>query len=105
MQLPELPASNSVIRDPIGDHLITPQHSAMVVIDYQPAQVGAMSWLAVTSEWAPDYTTRERAALVDVTRCRGGSAALMVDCVMAQVTAGLVSPPCFQAAPIPAGSR
>ena len=32
----------SVIRDPIGDHLITPQNSALVVIDYQPAQVGAV---------------------------------------------------------------
>ena len=38
----ELLASNSVIRDPIGDHLITPQNSALVVIDYQPAQVGAV---------------------------------------------------------------
>jgi len=32
----------SVIRDPIGDHLITPQNSALLVIDYQPAQVGAV---------------------------------------------------------------
>ena len=31
-----------MIRDPIGDHLITPQNSALVVIDYQPAQVGAV---------------------------------------------------------------
>jgi nicotinamidase-related amidase len=35
-------ASSSVIRDPVGDHLLTPQNSALVVIDYQPAQVGAM---------------------------------------------------------------
>jgi nicotinamidase-related amidase len=38
----ELPAAHSVIRDPIGDHLITPQNSALLVIDYQPAQVGAV---------------------------------------------------------------
>src|SRR6266436_3640037 len=38
----ELLASNSMIRDPIGDHLITPQNAALVVIDYQPAQVGAV---------------------------------------------------------------
>jgi len=38
----QLPASSSVIRDPIGDHLLTPQNSALVVIDYQPAQVGAV---------------------------------------------------------------
>ncbi len=38
----ELRSSSVVIRDPISDHLITPQNSALVVIDYQPAQVGAM---------------------------------------------------------------
>ena len=38
----ELLASSSVIRDPISDHLITPQNSALVVIDYQPAQVVAV---------------------------------------------------------------
>src|ERR1700753_852623 len=26
------------IRDPLGDHLITPRNSALVVIDYQPSQ-------------------------------------------------------------------
>src|SRR5438874_10918653 len=35
-------ASSTVLRDPISDHLITPQNSALVVIDYQPAQVGAV---------------------------------------------------------------
>jgi nicotinamidase-related amidase len=34
--------SNSVIRDPLSDHLITPQNSSLVVIDYQPPQVGAV---------------------------------------------------------------
>jgi len=38
----ELLAAHSVIRDPISDHLITPQNSALLVIDYQPAQVGAV---------------------------------------------------------------
>jgi len=36
-----LPSSN-VIRDPVGDHLLTPQNSALVVIDYQPSQVAAV---------------------------------------------------------------
>jgi nicotinamidase-related amidase len=60
-------------------------------------QAGArsISWLAVTSEWTPDYTSPERAALTDVLRQRGGSAALMADYVLAQVTAGLVSAPSF----------
>jgi len=31
-----------MIRDPLGDHLITPQNSALLVIDYQPPQVAAM---------------------------------------------------------------
>jgi nicotinamidase-related amidase len=70
-------------------------------------QAGAkpMSWLAVISEWAPDYTSPERQALVDVTRQRGGVAALMGDYVIAQVTAGLVAPPNFLSAPAEAGSR
>jgi nicotinamidase-related amidase len=64
-------------------------------------QAGAkpMSWLAVTSEWTPDYTSRERQVLADVTRQRGGTAALMFDYVMAQVTAGLVRAPSFTSAP------
>jgi len=58
-------------------------------------QAGArpMSWLAVLSEWTPDYTSSERQALTGVLRQRGGSAALMADYVFAQVTAGIVSLP------------
>jgi nicotinamidase-related amidase len=65
-------------------------------------QAGAkpISWLAVISEWAPDYTSPERAALADVTRQRGGTAALLYDYVIAQVTAGLVKPPSFMSAPV-----
>ena len=29
-------------RDPIADHLITPENSALLVIDYQPSQIGAV---------------------------------------------------------------
>jgi nicotinamidase-related amidase len=70
-------------------------------------QAGArpMSWLAVISEWTPDYSSAERQALLDVTRQRGGSAALMADYVIAQVTAGLVKAPSFTSAPGQAGSR
>jgi nicotinamidase-related amidase len=31
------------VRDPVGDHLLTPQNSALLVIDYQPGQFGAVS--------------------------------------------------------------
>jgi nicotinamidase-related amidase len=30
------------IRDPVGDHLLTPQNAALVVIDYQPSQFGGV---------------------------------------------------------------
>src|SRR6266481_1675707 len=70
-------------------------------------QAGArpMSWLAVYGEWAPDYTSPERAALLDVTRQRGGSAALIADYAYAQVDAGLVQLPSSLSAPAQVGSR
>jgi nicotinamidase-related amidase len=37
--LKELPMTSEPIRDPITDHLLTPQNSALVVIDYQPFQI------------------------------------------------------------------
>jgi len=37
-----LAAPKTVIRDQIGDHLITPKNSAMVVIDYQPSQLAGV---------------------------------------------------------------
>jgi nicotinamidase-related amidase len=36
-------ASNGSVRDPVTDHLLTPQNSALVVIDYQPSQVQAVT--------------------------------------------------------------
>jgi hypothetical protein len=27
------------IRDPLADHLLTPENAALIVIDYQPSQV------------------------------------------------------------------
>jgi nicotinamidase-related amidase len=30
--------AGNVTRDPVGDHLLTPQNAALVVIDYQPSQ-------------------------------------------------------------------
>jgi nicotinamidase-related amidase len=30
------------VRDPFGDHLLTPQNAALLVIDYQPGQFGAV---------------------------------------------------------------
>ena len=62
-------------------------------------QAGArpIDWLAVISEWAPDYTSPERAALGDVWSRRGGVINLAGDYVLAQVTAGLVPMPSWAA--------
>src|ERR1039457_5782307 len=34
--------TSAAIRDPLADHLITPQNAALVLIDYQPAQVASV---------------------------------------------------------------
>ena len=64
-------------------------------------QAGArpINWLAVISEWAPDYRAPERAALGDVWSRRGGIINLAGDYVLAQVTAGVVPMPSFMSAP------
>jgi len=54
-----------------------------------------MSWLAVQSEWAPDYTTPEKIATAEVLSRYGGASAMWVDYTAAQVKAGLVPPPAF----------
>ena len=38
----ELLSSSRAIRDQIGDHLITPRNSALVVISYQPSQLAGV---------------------------------------------------------------
>ena len=52
-----------------------------------------MSLVAVMNEWTPDYTTPERAALAGPLSRRGSTWGLLVDYTMAQVAAGVVSPP------------
>jgi len=70
-------------------------------------QAGArpINWLHVTGEWAPDYRSRERAALTSIYSQRIGSVALMTEYVIDQVTAGVVPPPSFMSPPVQAGSR
>jgi nicotinamidase-related amidase len=84
---------------------ITPEAHEDAKVRMVQAGAKPISWIAVISEWAPDYTSQERAALADVTRQRGGSAALLYDYVIAQVTAGLVPPPSFMSAPVEKGSN
>ncbi len=35
--------AGNVIRDPAGDHLLTPQNAALFVVDYQPSQIAAVT--------------------------------------------------------------
>jgi nicotinamidase-related amidase len=35
--------TSETIRDPAGDHLLTPQNSAFIIIDYQPVQVNSIA--------------------------------------------------------------
>jgi len=45
-------APKTVIRDQIGDHLVTPKNSAMVVIDYHPASwLVSVRWIAICDPW------------------------------------------------------
>lgn len=34
--------SPAQIRDPVADHMLTPQNSALVIIDFQPVQVASI---------------------------------------------------------------
>ena len=70
-------------------------------------QAGArpMSWVAVYGEWAPDYTSPQRATLGSIYAQRIGTVALMTEYVVDQITAGLVPAPDFLSAPVPVASR
>jgi nicotinamidase-related amidase len=61
-----------------------------------------INWMALTGEWAPGWASPERAALNNVVSQRGGSAGLVLDYAIAQITAGIVPLPDFLSAPVPA---
>jgi nicotinamidase-related amidase/flavin-binding protein dodecin len=62
-------------------------------------QAGAkpISWIAVISEWTPDYTSPERQALTPVILQHGGGVSLSTEYLVAQMTAGVVPTPAFAA--------
>jgi len=35
--------SSEAVRDPVSDHLLTPQNAALIIIDYQPSQISAVT--------------------------------------------------------------
>ena len=58
-------------RDPLADHLITPQNAALVVIDYQPSQIASVrsqaggrpiSWVSLACELQRDWARQETVA-------------------------------------------
>jgi len=65
-----------------------------------------INWMALSGECAPYWASPERASVSNIDSRRGGtSSALLVDWIMAQVTAGVVKLPEILADPVPAGSR
>ena len=38
----EAPMTSAPVRDPLADHLLTPQNAALLLIDYQPAQLAGV---------------------------------------------------------------
>src|SRR6266581_5864537 len=36
------PMTSAPVRDPLADHLLTPENAAFLIIDYQPAQIAAV---------------------------------------------------------------
>jgi hypothetical protein len=66
-------------------------------------QAGArpITWLNVTGEWAPDYKSPERAALIGPYSQRGGSISFAIDYAIDQITAGVVAVPDFMSTPVP----
>jgi nicotinamidase-related amidase len=54
-----------------------------------------INWLAVISEWTPDVTSPERAAIVEVLSKRAGASSLWIDYTFAQIKAGIVPAPDF----------
>src|SRR5271155_3944650 len=57
--------TSAPIRDQLGDHLITPQNSALVLIDYQPSQ------FSTVRSMAPDLLLKNIVSTVKAARAFG----------------------------------
>jgi len=100
----------SAIKDGFDVYFVTDCSGGVSTEAHESAKVrmtmaGAkpITWMAVTAEWAPYWASPERAILSNATS-RAGSAALLTDYVVAQLTAGVVSPPDFMSVPAQAGA-
>jgi hypothetical protein len=43
--------TSAPVRDPLSDHLLAPGNAAFLLIDYQPAQIGAVRSMDRTLRW------------------------------------------------------
>ena len=71
-------------------------------------QAGAhpITWMNASGQWAPDYTSKERALMTPIyTKYGGGGTNFLVDYVLDQVAAGVVPPPSFLPGPVQTGAR
>lgn len=71
-------------------------------------QAGAhpITWMNASGQWAPDYTSKERALMTPIyTKYGSGGTNFLIDYVLDQIAAGVVPPPSFSSAPAQAGSR
>jgi nicotinamidase-related amidase len=60
------------IRDPVTDHLLTPQNSALIVVDYQPSQVQTVQSMELQRDWARVETVPEVVNIVLTSRLLKG---------------------------------
>src|SRR6267142_3878994 len=61
-------------------------------------QAGAhpITWMNASGQWAPDYTSKERARMTPIyTKYGGGGTSFLTDYAIDQITAGVVPPPRF----------
>src|SRR6185437_15216926 len=64
-RLKEEPMASAPIRNQVGDHLITPQNAALVLIDYQPSQI------ATSRSMDPDLLRKNIVSTVEACRAFG----------------------------------
>jgi hypothetical protein len=49
--------TSAPVRDPLADHLLTPQNAALLLIDYQPSQLAGIRF-ELQRDWARQDTVQ-----------------------------------------------
>jgi hypothetical protein len=75
--------TSAPVRDPLSDHLLTPQNAAFLLIDFQPQQLGGVrsmdrdlmvknavstpiSWVSLAGELLRDWARPQAAAIAEI---------------------------------------